>query len=53
MVDQCKQRGVLYHTGLVRDHGGHLVNQPCYIYVVILAFAVEHLVQVSAASSYP
>jgi len=26
MVDQCKQRGVLCHIGLVRDHGGHLVN---------------------------
>jgi len=26
MVDQCKQRGVLCHIGLVRGHSGHLVN---------------------------
>jgi len=30
MVDQCKQRGVLCHIGLVRDHSGHLVNQSCF-----------------------
>jgi len=30
MVDQCKQRWVLYHIGLVRDHSGYLVNQPCF-----------------------
>jgi len=24
MVNQCKQRGVLCHVGLMRDHGGHL-----------------------------
>ena len=29
MVDQCKQRGVLCHIGLVRDHGDYLVNQSC------------------------
>jgi len=28
IVDQCKQRGALCHTGLAKDHGGHLVNQP-------------------------
>ena len=26
-ADQCKQRGVLCGKGLVKDHGGHLVNQ--------------------------
>jgi len=28
ITDQCEQRGALYHIGLVKDHGGHLVNQP-------------------------
>jgi len=28
IINQCKQSGVLCHIGLVRDHGGHLVNQP-------------------------
>jgi len=27
-LDQCKQRVALCHIGLVKDHGGHLVNQP-------------------------
>jgi len=30
MVEQCKQRGVLCHIGLVRDHSGHVVNQHCF-----------------------
>jgi len=29
MAGQCKQSGVLCYIGLVKDHGGHLVNQPC------------------------
>jgi len=29
----CKQRGVLCHIELVRNHGGHLVNQPCFAVV--------------------
>jgi len=29
IADQCKQRGVLCHIGLVMDHDGHLVNQSC------------------------
>jgi len=31
IADQRKQRGVLCHVGLVKDHGGHLVNQPCLL----------------------
>jgi len=27
MVDQCKQRGVLCHIGLVRDHSGSVEKQ--------------------------
>jgi len=25
---KCKQRVVLCHIGLVKDYGGHLINQP-------------------------
>jgi len=28
ITDQFKQRVSLCHTGLVKDHAGHLVNQP-------------------------
>ena len=28
LADQCKQRGALCHTGLAKDRGGHLINQP-------------------------
>ena len=30
IADQYKQKGVLCHIGLVRVHGGHLVNQPSW-----------------------
>ena len=40
IADQCKQRGVLCHIGLVKDRGGHLVNQPRLSKVQIVANSI-------------
>jgi len=29
LVNECKQRVSLCHIGLLKDRGGHLINQPC------------------------
>jgi len=45
MVDQCKQRRVLCHIGLVRDHGAHLVNQP--VFQFLRSVGKQHLSEIS------
>ena len=45
IADQCKQRGMLCHIGLVKDRGGHLVNQPR------LSLFVKYFVQYSIFAS--